>query len=154
MSLSAILLLILLGIILMLIEFLVVPGISVAGIGGVICLISGVIAAYYFKGPKIGNYILLATLVFSIFSIVFAFQSKTWRKMGLHSEIDSRVTPFESGKIKNGDLGKTLTRLNPIGKAIVNDIVCEAKSISGIIDSNSEIEVVKVLNTQIIVKLK
>lgn len=154
MSLGAIVLLIVLGVILILIEFLVIPGISVAGIGGFLCLIGGVIAAYYFRGPETGNYVLLGSFILSVVTIVFAFRTKTWKKMGLNSEIDSKITPFEINKINIGDTGKAITRLNPIGKAIVNDIVCEAKSVSGIIDQNTDIVVTKVLNTQIIVKLK
>jgi len=41
-----------------------------------------------------------------------------------------------------------------MGKVKVHDMVCEAKSISGFIDENTEIEVIKVSRNQLIVKLK
>ena len=74
--------------------------------------------------------------------------------MGLKANIDSRNEPFDNDKIHAGDTGKTITRLAPVGKAMVNDIICEAKSTGGFINENTEIEVIKVLNTQIIVKPK
>lgn len=154
MSLTAIILLIVLGIILLLIELLIIPGISVAGIAGFLCLIAGVIASYIFLGEKTGHLILLGSVILSVIVIIFTFQTKTWKKMGLSTEINSKVTPFETDKIKAGDNGKSITRLNPIGKVIINDIVCEAKSMGGIIDVNADIEVVKVNSTQVIVKLK
>jgi membrane-bound ClpP family serine protease len=72
--------------------------------------------------------------------------------MGLKTNIDSRVTPFETDRIHPGDHGKTITRLAPMGKAVVNEVVCEAKSTGNFIDENTEIEVLQVLSTQIIVK--
>ena len=74
--------------------------------------------------------------------------------MGLRANIESRNEPFDTQKIKPGDIGKTITRLAPMGKALVNDITCEAKSTGTFINENTEIEVIKVLNTQIIVKPK
>ena len=74
--------------------------------------------------------------------------------MGLKANIESRNLPFDTEKIHAGDTGMTITRLAPVGKAVVNDIICEAKSIGGYINQNTNIEVVKVLNTQIIVKPK
>ena len=53
MSLTIIIVLITIGIILLLIELLVIPGISVAGIGGLICMIVGIFMAYKFIGIKL-----------------------------------------------------------------------------------------------------
>ena len=60
----------------------------------------------------------------------------------LNSKIEGNVTTIVyEEKIKAGDVGKSLTRLNPIGKVMVNDIVLEGKSSVGFIDENSEIVV-------------
>ena len=154
MSLIAIILIILGGIILLLVEFLVVPGVSVFGIGGFLCLIGGVIASYVFHGNTAGHITLIAAVVASVLSMVFAFRRKTWRKMGLNASIDSKIVTIEPDKINGGDTGRTITRLAPMGKVKVHDMVCEAKSISGFIDENTEIEVIKVSRNQLIVKLK
>ncbi len=77
MSVTVIILLILLGIVLFLVEFLLVPGITVAGIGGAILLIGSIIMGYHYHGPVVGNYILLATIVISVVTLYFALKSKT-----------------------------------------------------------------------------
>jgi membrane-bound ClpP family serine protease len=154
MSFAAIVLIILAGISLLLIEFLIVPGVSVFGIAGFLCLIGGVIASYIYQGNQAGHITLVATIIASILSMIVAFRSKTWKKMGLHTSIDSRIVAIEPGKINSGDTGKAVTRLAPMGKVIVNDIMCEAKSISGYIQENTEIEVIKISRNQLIVKPK
>ena len=154
MSIIAIILLILLGIILFLVEFLLVPGITIAGIGGALCMGGGVYMAYKVYGATAGNLTLLGTLIFIILTVYLSLKSKTWKKFMLNSKIEGKVNVIQEEKIKEGDVGKTITRLAPIGKALVNDITIEAKSTGAFIDENTEIEVVKVEKSKIIVKLK
>jgi membrane-bound ClpP family serine protease len=154
MSIIAIILIIVAGIALLLIEFLIIPGVTVFGIAGFLCLIGGVIASYASHGNSAGHITLAATVAASVLSMLLAFRLKTWRKMGLSASIDSRIVTIEPGNIKSGDTGKTITRLNPMGKVRVNDITCEAKSISGYIHENTEIEVIKISRNQLIVKPK
>ncbi|MCK4665022.1 MAG: NfeD family protein [Bacteroidales bacterium] len=150
----AIILLILIGIILILLEFLVVPGTTIAGIGGLLLMGSGVYLSYTTYGTQVGHYILLGTFLFIIISFYFSLKTKTWKKMMLNSKIDSKVDNISGKDIKPGDFGKTITRLAPIGKAIVNGSYYEAKSIDKFIDENTDIKVIKIVGNQIIVKLK
>jgi membrane-bound ClpP family serine protease len=110
MSLYAIILLIILGVILLWVEFLVVPGITVAGIGGVLLIGTGIYLSYNLYGTAAGTI------------------------------------------IKPGDTGKTVTRLAPIGRVEVNGVYYEAKSTDNIINSETDVTVVKVLNDKLIVK--
>jgi membrane-bound ClpP family serine protease len=154
MSILAIIIIIILGIFLLLVEFLIIPGFTVFGVGGFVFIILGIGSSYYYHGVQAGHYTLLGTVFLSFLTIYFVFKQKTWKRIGLGANISSRNTPFETENIHPGDAGVTITRLAPVGKAQVNDIICEAKSVSGFINENTDIEVVKVLNTQIIVKLK
>jgi len=152
MSYLAIVIIILLGIFLLLLEFLVIPGITVFGIGGFLFILTGIGSAYYFHGPAAGHYTLAATVVFSVMSLYFTFKQKTWKKLGLKASIDSKVETFDTRMIQVGDKGKTVTRLAPMGKVEINRIICEAKSTGQFIHENTEVEVLEVLSTQIIVK--
>ena len=154
MTIIAIILLILIGIILILLEFLVVPGTTIAGIGGLLLMGSGVYLSYTTYGTQIGHYTLLGTFLFIIISFYFSLKTKTWKKMMLNSKIDSKIDNISGKDIKPGDFGKTITRLAPIGKAVVNDSYYEAKSIDKFIDENTDIKVIKIVGNQIIVKLK
>ena len=67
MSLTAIIFLIVLGIILFYVEFLIVPGVTIAGIAGAICIVVGIYFGYKEYGAPGGHYILVATVILSIF---------------------------------------------------------------------------------------
>lgn len=156
MSIPLIIFLILLGIVLFLIEFLLVPGITIAGIGGGILMIGGVIMAYHYHGTAVGNYVLIGTAVVAFITVYFVLKTKTWNRIMLKKQIDGKVNIVdqEVPKVKVGDVGETVTRLNPMGKVIVNGEYFEAKSEDKFIDQKSTVEVVKVLSNKIIVKLK
>jgi membrane-bound ClpP family serine protease len=153
MSILGIVLLILLGVLLFLVEFFIIPGVTLAGIGGAILFGLAVFIAYRTHGTTVGNYTLLSTFVISIVALVIALRSKTWSRFMLKTNIDSKVeVGLEEQKIKPGDKGITVTRLAPIGMVTVKNITIEGKSIGGFLDPNTKIEVVRVLGTQVIVK--
>lgn len=154
MSLGLIIFLIILGIILFLIEFLIVPGITVAGIGGGISMLSGVGLAFYFHGPTVGLIVLISTAVLIGITVVLMLKAGTWKKLMLNKSIDSKVdlVKKDEGKIRVGDKGRSVTRLNPMGKVIVNDEYYEAKALDKLIDQNTEIEIIKIESNKLIVK--
>ncbi len=154
MSIGLIIFLILLGLLLFLLEFLVVPGITVAGIGGAISIITAVVLAFYYHGPRTGLIVLLATLLVLILTVVFMLKAGTWKKLMLNKSIDSRVDNVkkQEGLVKEGDTGSTVTRLNPMGRVIVNGQYYEAKSMDRLIDQGTDIVVLKVEINKLIVK--
>jgi membrane-bound ClpP family serine protease len=87
-------------------------------------------------------------------TMVFFLRSRTWKRLMLKKNIDSKVEVdgIVNEKIKPGDTGETVGRLAPMGKVMVNDVVVEAKSIAGFVDPHTPVEVVKIGTTQIIVK--
>jgi membrane-bound ClpP family serine protease len=148
----AIILLILLGLLLLLIEFAVIPGVTIAGIGGFILLGLSVYIAFVSYGTGIGFLTLTFVLVASPLMIFYFFKSKTGKKMVLESLIDGKVEGVNTEKIHVGDAGKTLGRLAPSGKVKVNGEVLEAQSVGGFVDHNTEIKVIKILTNKIIVE--
>jgi membrane-bound ClpP family serine protease len=150
---TAVILLIILGILLFVIEFLLVPGVTIAGIGGLILTVFGVYKAYAEFGSTTGTWVLVGTLILSAFVIAMSLRARTWSRLMLKTNISGTVEdPSLEGQIKEGDKGTTLTRLAPMGKIQVNDLVREASSTEGYIDEHSEIEVVSVEGTRISVK--
>ena len=153
MSVAAIILLIALGIFLFVVEFLLIPGVTIAGIGGAALMAIAVYSAYKTHGSAVGNYTLMATLVFSIGGFAYALRAKTWKRLALSKNLEGKVeVGLENETVKVGDRGETLTRMAPIGKVLINDIIVEGKSQVGFLDQKTPVEVIKVLNTQIIVK--
>jgi membrane-bound ClpP family serine protease len=147
-----IILLIFLGLLLLLIEFAVIPGVTIAGIGGFILLGLSVYIAFAGYGTGIGFLTLTFVLVASPLLIFYFFKSKTGKKMVLESFIDGKVETVVSEKIQVGDTGKTIGRLAPSGKVKVNGEILEAQSTGGFVDHNTEIKVLKILMNKIIVE--
>lgn len=148
-----ILMLILIGAVLVLMEFLVFPGVNVAGILGFICIIAGVYFGYAFYGASTGHLILLGTAVFGIGVTWYVLRSNTWKKLSLDTKLEATVEGVDSS-VCVGDSGVTLGRLAPMGNVQIGELIIEAESQSGYIDPRCEVEVVKVFKNKIIVKLK
>ncbi len=152
---TIIILLIILGILLFVIEFLLVPGITIAGIGGLVLTVLGVYKAYEDFGSVTGTWFLIGTLLLSILVIAFSLRARTWRKFMLNTNVTGTVNEdFIRDGIQKGDEGETVTRLAPMGKIIVGGKVREARSIEGYIDEHRKIVVVGTEGSQIRVKLK
>jgi len=153
-SLGIVIFLVILGILLFLVEFLIVPGITVAGIGGAISIIAGVVMAFYYEGPTTGLIVLISTALLIGLTAVFMLKAGTWKKLMLDKAIDGKVdfVKMEEGRIKTGDKGRTITRLNPMGKVMVGEEYYEAKALDELIQQNTDVEIVKIESNKIIVK--
>lgn len=152
MSLTAIIFLILLGIILFYVEFLIIPGVTIAGIVGAICIIVGVYFGYKEFETPTGHYILLSTAIVSVLSVVFMLRSNTWKNIGLKAKIEGKASYSLENEVSVGDIGEAVSRLNLYGKVLINDRLYEAKSSNNYIDSKSKIEVKKIDGSLLIVK--
>jgi membrane-bound ClpP family serine protease len=150
---AVIIILIVLGILLFVIEFLLVPGVTIAGIGGLILTVFGVYKAFNDFGPAVGIWVLIGTILLSVFVIAMSLRARTWSRLMLKTNVDGTVDKdLTKDQVKEGDRGTTLTRLAPMGKIMVNDLVREAKSVEGFIDEHKDIEIVSIEGTRISVK--
>ncbi len=149
-----IVLLILLGLFLLILEFFVIPGFTFAGVGGIIFVGSGIFMAYKNFGQAGGNTTLVITVLFAVGVIFWSLRSGTWNRLMLDSAVSGNVEVKEDDAIHVGDEGSAITRLNPVGKAMVNGVVIEARCPGHFVDENTTLEVTKVFKTYIIVKPK
>ncbi len=144
---------ILLGIIFLLIEFFLLPGISIAGIAGAIFLIGGIIFAYMYLGSTAGTATLVGSAILLGGAFVWLLKSKSLERIALTTDITETVDNSDLKKIQKGDKGLAISRLNPIGKVMVNDVVVEGKSFDGeFIDEEAEVEVIRIDTYNIVVK--
>ncbi len=150
---TVIILLIVLGILLFVIEFFLIPGVTIAGIGGLILTVFGIFKAFNDFGPSVGIWVLFGTIILSVFVIVMSLRARTWSRLMLKTNLEGTVDKdLTEEQVRVGDVGTTVTRLAPMGKVSVNNLVREAKSIEGYINEHSDIEVVSVEGTRISVK--
>lgn len=154
MSLGLIIFLIILGLLLFIVEFMLIPGVTIAGIGGAICLVTAIVFSFASFGTTVGLLVLGITVLVMIVLTVVMLKAGTWNKFMLKTAIDGKVDTVgaEEGKVKAGDRGVTVTRLAPGGKVLVNGEYFEAKAIDILVDPRQEIEVVRIEDNKLIVK--
>lgn len=152
MTILIILLLIALGIILLLLEFAVIPGFTIAGVGGMALLGYSVYLAFENFGTLAG--IVTVLILITIIPVVFLkfLKSKAGKKMQLDSKITGVVDVLEKERFKVGDHGKAISRLAPIGKVEINNHIVEGKSTGDFIDDGATVEVVSLQDNKLIVK--
>ncbi len=152
MSLTSIIILILLGLFLLMLEILFVPG-MVLGFISVILMIVGIVFAYTGYGNTIGTMVLSGSAAITLIAVYLAFKSNVWKKIGVQSTMDGQANVLEAGSVNVGDSGKTISRLNPIGKASINNLQLEVQTQDGFIDEAKNITVIKILHNKVFVKL-
>lgn len=145
--------LVLIGFILLLLEFMVFPGVNVVGILGFLCVGGAIYVAYSQMGSVAGHLTLAGVGIGGSVMTWFALRSKTWKRLQLDTEIDGSVEGVDTS-IQEGDVGVTLGRLAPMGEVRFGGVVAEAESQSGYVDNGQEVVVLKVFKNKIIVKLK
>ncbi len=146
---------ILVGIIFLLLEIFLLPGVGIAGITGALFVLGGIAYAYIYIGSSQGNILLISSVILFGGSFLLLIRSKSLRKISLTAEIDATVDNSDLKKIAVGDTGKTVSRLNPMGKVDINGVRVEGKSVDGeMIEENTEIEVTKVELSNVLVKRK
>lgn len=141
------------GFILVVLELLVFPGTTVAGIIGIVCIGFGIYLGYRFFGTATGHFVVLGTTVGGAVLTWYCLRAQTWKRLTLDTQIDSRVEGVDPA-VKPGDVGVSIGRLAPMGKVKVGECMVEAMSESGYVEANREVKVVKVYADKVIVKLK
>ena len=145
--------LIIVGIILMVAEFLIIPGFGIAGILGFISIAASCVLGFLYYSASIGTLIIIINLFLLTLVTIFVRRSKTWKKLSLKTNIDSKVdTAPENKGIMVGLKGKSLTRLAPGGDAQFNGITIEVFSRDCLIGPNKEIIVCDIDSNKIFVQ--
>ena len=147
-----IVLLIVLGLLFLVAELLLFPGLSIGGILAVVCYGGAIWYAFDALGTTAGVWTIVAVAILSLLSLIFSLRAKTWQRLTLKQEIDSVSMPKPEGEVAVGATGVTVSRLAPMGKVNVGGKIYEAKSVDVFIDLRSEIEVVGFDNFTLIVK--
>ena len=145
--------LVLVGLILLGIELLVIPGFGVVGVLGLLSFVASCYLAFTNFGAAAGVAVAVALVVLVSLFVVLVLRSKTWKKITLNTNIDSRIddTPQSKG-IEAGVRGVALTRLAPAGQAEFGTVALEVFSRDSIINAGSAVEVVEVSDNKVLVK--
>ena len=151
MSWPIIIIVILVGIALVTLEIVALPG-AICGIFGGILLAIGVWQSYAQYGTTAGIITLLASIVIAIVLLVILLKSGTWKRFSLNESSDGKTNQVDNATVALGSRGTCLSRLAPAGKAQINNEIVEVHSEGEFIDEGSTVEVIAIEGYKIIVK--
>lgn len=140
------------GLVLILSEIFLIPGVGFAGVLGVLALGGACYYVFYEFGVLAGIIFTAVIVTLLIGLVVYTIKSKTWKKLALNTKIDSKVQEDAVDSLSVGDTGKATTRLAPIGMARFDGKSYEVKSLEGMVDAGTEVEVVLFEDNKIYVK--
>jgi len=136
--------LVILGIILLLIEVTILPGITVAGVGSFLVLVYSVYLAFTSYGSLIGFLTLAFVLIVSPLLVYYFFKGKAGKSMVLNTVITGVANEINPEKVKVGDIGVTIGRLAPMGKIKVNDEVVEVRSTGAFVNPGEKVRIISI----------
>lgn len=142
--------LILVGLVLIFAEILLIPGVGIAGVLGLLSMGGSCFYAFHELGTTAGAIVTGVNAVLIAALTVWVLRAKTWKRMSLETNIDSKAVGGVS--LSLGDRGKTVTRLAPMGSARFGNYIVEVKALEGMLDPETPVEVVLIEDNKIYVK--
>ena len=139
-----VLLFILIGIVLIVLEIIIIPGTTIVGIFGLILSVVGIVLGFHYFGPDTGWILLAITGVLSGGMFYWALRSDAWKRFSLKNAISSRVNEGMLDHLVVGQEGITTSALRPMGKAEVNGHMVEVSSRGNFIPAGTPIKIVKI----------
>lgn len=147
-----IVLLILLGVLFLVAELVLLPGVSVGALFALVCYGSAIYTAFTDYGTLAGSVVVAVILVLSFVATVFSLRSKTWQRFSLKQKIESSGSALPADEVKAGQRGVAVSRLAPMGKVEIAGRIYEAKSAGAYIDQRSVVEVIGFENFNVVVR--
>lgn len=143
--------LIIAGLLLLCAELLLIPGVGFAGVLGLLSLAGSSVYAFVQMGTFAGTVVTSVNVLLVVILTIYVLRAKTWKRLSLETNIDSKAVAQNRG-LKIGDRGITISRLAPIGTVRFDSDLVEVKALEGIVDPDTEIEVVLIEDDKIFVR--
>ncbi len=144
--------LIVVGALLLVIELVLLPGFTVAGIAALACYCGAAYMGYANYGGTGLSITIGVIVVVSVVATWLSLQAKTWKRFALNQNIDGEAQSSPEHQVKMGERGVAITRLAPMGKVMIGGQTYEAKAIDSFVDQQTEVEVTGFENFNVIVK--
>jgi membrane-bound ClpP family serine protease len=140
------------GVCLVVIEVIFVPGTTIVGILGVIVSVYAVYYTFVNFGNTTGFLVAIGGGLLNVAVLIWAFKTRAWERFSLKTAIRSKVNEDQENALKVGQEGETVSALRPIGKALFGEKAYEVTTGSNFLDSGKKVKIVRITNHKIIVE--
>lgn len=147
-----VILFILIGLGLIVVEIIFIPGTTLVGILGFCLVLVGVIMSFSFFGRQTGWVVLGVSAVASGGMLLWALRAKPWMHFSLKDAISSKVNEGLLENLQVGQEGMAVSSLRPGGKADFNGKLYEVTTVGDFVESKAKIKIIKISSHQIIVQ--
>jgi membrane-bound ClpP family serine protease len=144
--------LLIIGLILLLVEMLFIPGTTIVGILGFLVSLAGIAYAFITFDSNTAIWIAAIAVIANLGAVWYGFSSGIWNKFSLKSSIDGGAFDGRTAGLEIGMIGKAISDIKPYGKVLLGDIIYEVKSEEGFIEVGNNVEIIKIENNIILVK--
>ncbi|MBV6644486.1 MAG: hypothetical protein KI790_03500 [Cyclobacteriaceae bacterium] len=143
---------IVLGIILIIVEVIFVPGTTIVGIGGFICGGYGIYLSFKYYGMTAGILVTVVSCAIALGALIYSLKSRSWERFSLGKTMTSKFNDEFKLNLKVGDVGETISSLKPIGKAVFDDQETEVSSMGAYVREKSPVKIIKIEENKIFVE--
>lgn len=144
--------LILLGLALIIVEIIFIPGTTFVGIAGVIIAGFGVWQSFSSFGTETGWVVLSTTSVLAIAATVYSFKSGVWKRFSLKDAHQNRFNDEIEHNLVVGDKGIAISVLRPVGKAEFGNKTFEVRTNGSYLEAGTVIKIIKLQYPTIVVE--
>jgi membrane-bound ClpP family serine protease len=140
------------GLLLLVVEVIFIPGTSIAGIIGFGLMIAGLVLSFNYFGDQTAWIITGSTTIISGILFFWTFHTKPWKQFALKSTITSKVNEGAFQGLEIGSEGVALSTLRPRGNAEFGSKIVEVSTLGSFIDAGVKIKIVKITSNQIFIE--
>ena len=146
--------LVIVGLLLLMVELLVIPGFGVTGVLGIASFVGSCYLAFANIGTTVGIIVVVSEILLTVLSVLLILRSKTWKRLSLDTNIEAKIDEVPQNKgITVGMKGKAITRMAPAGQAEFEDVAIEVFSRGTVINAGCGVTVVEIAENKVFVEV-
>ncbi|WP_276499530.1 NfeD family protein [Pontibacter litorisediminis] len=140
------------GLLLIIVELIFVPGTTIVGILGFVLTAIGIWIGYAALGTETGHIILGATVLISGIAFLYSFRSDSWTRFALREQNRGHVNEEYQHTLQVGEEGTTVSALRPQGTALFAERHHEVQTRGEFVAPNTPIRIIRLDQNKIIVE--
>ncbi|GAB3536803.1 hypothetical protein GCM10027443_28040 [Pontibacter brevis] len=140
------------GLLLIIVELIFVPGTTIVGILGFILAAIGIWIGYAALGTTIGHIVLAGTVLIGALAFVYSFRSNSWSQFALKNQNRSHVNEDNPHLLEEGEIGTTVSALRPQGTALFSERLHEVQTQGEFVAPNRTVRIIRLSQNKIIVE--
>lgn len=139
------------GIVLIVVEILFVPGTTFVGVIGFCLMAWGIWQSSQLYGVFTGAMVGLASLIVLVCTFYLGYKKGVWKNFALRQNNDVQIHLNLNKKVYVGQLGHSISALRPTGTAHFEQHKVEVQTFGEFLESNMPIKIIEIKGNEIFV---